>query len=150
MALVVDDELIKALILKQACFSQFNDKEVSTLASLFHEKHFKAGDVIVKEGDPVDSIYLIVEGKADVRQKIVIDNKNVQVKSIATLKENEAIGLNETGFYSLSGIRTATVVAATDIVLLRLSVPAFHGFALSNSRVNSLMRQNTEKFLDIK
>jgi len=55
--------------------------------------------------------------------------------------------LNETGFYSLTGKRTATVVALTDLETLYLSVAAFHGFALAHSHVNEIMHEQAEEFL---
>jgi len=131
---------------KQACFMGLSDKEMEVLASLLVEKHIPAGTVIVTEGDPVDSVYLIVKGEADVRLAEIRDNQ-IHYTSVATLRDPEAIGLNETGFYSISGIRTATVVAVTDMVLLRLSVAAFHGFSLAYSHVSQVMRTYAEKII---
>ncbi len=142
-------DTVKTLIKAQPCFSSFTNKEVEILAGLLIEKHFRAGMTIVTEGDPVDCIYLIVEGKADVVHAFIKDDK-IHHKHLATLGENEAIGLNETGFYSISGIRTATVIAKTDMTLLYLSVAAFHGFALTYSHVSEVMRTYAEKILDSK
>ena len=130
-----------ALIKKQNCFSSLSDIEMTELSELFIEKHFKPGGIIVTQGDSVDSVYLIVSGTAEVRYVTVKPNGELEEKSVAKLGPEHAIGLNETGFYSLSGMRTATVIALTDMVLLRLSVPAFHGFALSHARVSAIMRK---------
>lgn len=129
------------LIKKQPLFSQLTEKETEELASLLSEKTVKSGEVIVKEGDPVDSIFLIATGKADVRQHGV-------AQAVASLNPNDAIGLNETGFYSLSGKRTATVVALTDMRLFRLSVTAFHGFSLSHSHVSEIMHKHTDSMMN--
>ena len=136
----------KSMLRKQVCFSQLTDDEIEILASILVEKHFVKGDVIVKEGERVDSAYLIISGDADVRRPIDKDFPE-KTHSIATLGKDTAIGLNETGFYSLTGIRTATVIALTDMVALRLSVAAFHGFALAYSHVNEVMRQHARKIL---
>jgi hypothetical protein len=71
----------------------------------------------------------------------------MHIESITTLETGASIGLNETGFYSLSGVRTATVCAMTPMITLRLSVAAFHGFALSNSHVSAVMRKNASEIL---
>lgn len=106
-----------------------------------------AGELIVKEGEPVDSVFLIVSGDADVRHVTLTDNgTRTNIESIATLKPGDAIGLAETGFYSISGRRTATVVANTDMVLFQLSVAAFRGFALAYPRVSAVMRKQAENF----
>lgn len=142
-------QIKKFLIKKQPVFSKLTDEEVKVLATLFTTQHFNAGDTIVVEGDFVDSVYLIVNGTADVKQVIQKDG-GYQVRTISTLGPEESIGLNERGFYSLTGMRTATVVANNKMTLLRLSVTEFHGFALSYSHVNKVMRENAEKLLNVK
>jgi len=129
----------KDFVKKQGCFSTLTAEENEELAKLFVEQHITTGTTIVTEGDPVDSIYLIVSGTADVRH-VTVQDKQLHIDSLATLHPGQAIGLSETGFYSLSGIRTATVVANTNMVLLRLSIAAFHGFALAYSHVSEVMR----------
>lgn len=137
----------KSIIKKQQCFTPLTDEETGILADLLSEVHFKPGDTIVTEGDPVDSIYLIVSGTAEVRH-VYVEDKVVKFTPLATLGEGAAIGLNETGLYSLSGVRTATVVAITDMVALCLSVAAFHGFALAYTHVSEVMRKHADSILN--
>ncbi len=146
MTETIDLEMKKDYLKKQPAFTQLNTEENEVLATLLAEKHFKPGDTIVTEGDHVDSIYIIVSGTADVRH-ITIKDHVPQIQSLATLGPGAAIGLNEEGFYSLSGVRTATVVAITDMVTLRLSVAAFHGFALMHSHVNEVMRKQAKNLI---
>jgi CRP-like cAMP-binding protein len=134
------------LIKQQACFTKLTDKEAEELAGLLVEKHYNAGDIIVKQGAHVDSVFLIVRGQADVQVATVKEGELI-VTSVATLGVGKSIGLNDTGFYSLTGTRTATVVAITDMMLLYLSVAAFHGFSLVNAHVAELMRKNAEDIL---
>lgn len=140
-------ELTKSLILKQSCFNKLNPNEIEILATLMVEKHFAASEVIVKEGDTVDSIYLIVSGTAEVSRVKYDENQQPHDEKLATLKEGDAIGLNESGFYSLSGRRTATVVALSEVKALRLSVAEFHGFTLAYSHVNEVMREQAKKIM---
>lgn len=147
MTETVELETKKDLLRKQAIFAGLTDEENTTLASILVEKHFKPDDVIVTEGDHVDSVYFIVSGTAEVRNIRIIDNKP-EVTPLAKLGPGNAIGLNERGFYSLSGVRTATVVALTPVVALRLSMAAFHGFTLTNAHVSELMRNLTKQEMD--
>lgn len=137
------------LVKKQPLFSQLTDVETEEVAALFTEKSILSGETIVREGDPVDSIYLIAEGTADVRHVSIKDNAPV-ITSVAILSAGDAIGLNETGFYSISGKRTATVVALTEMIVYRLSVAAFHGFALAHSHVSEIMHSHAENILNDK
>jgi CRP-like cAMP-binding protein len=141
------NQKIKALQ-NQACFSRFTKGEFEALAGLLTEIHIPKGKVIVQQGDPVDSVYLIINGSADVRVHIH-ENGSQETESVATLTAGLAIGLNEFGFYSLTGKRTATVIALTDMVLLRLQLTEFHGFSLAYHHVNEVMRQSAQEFLKL-
>lgn len=141
----LDMQLI--LIKKQPLFSQLTEEETKELASLFVEKKIPVNGILVKEGDSVDSIYLIAQGTADVIHTSYVDGKP-QTSSVAILSAGDAVGLNETGFYSLSGRRTATVLALTDMVVYMLSVASFHGFALSHSHVSEVMRNHSANVIE--
>lgn len=144
MAELIDLDIKKESVKKQACFSQLNDAEIDVLTTLLVEKIFQPGDVIVKEGEHVDSVYIIVHGSADVLHTHRKDQVNTEEK-IATLKDGSAIGLSDQGFYSLTGLRTATVRAASELITLRLSVPMFRGFALAYPHASEVMRQQAER-----
>ena len=127
----IDHSLKKSFVKKQPCFFQLTEVEMEALSALFTEKKFTAGETIVTEGDLVDEVFLIVKGQADVRLTRIKDHV-IHVNSVATLEAGDAIGLGDTGFYSLSGRRTATVVATTDMTTLQLGMAKFHGFALAS------------------
>lgn len=136
----VELNIKKSLLKKQSIFTGLTDEENSTLASILVERHFRPEEVIVTEGELVDSVFIIVNGHAEVRQIRILEGKPV-VTPLAKLGPGDAIGLNERGFYSISGVRTATVVAISNVVALRLSMAAFHGFTLTNAHVSELMRK---------
>jgi CRP-like cAMP-binding protein len=137
-------KLRKTLIYKQGCFANLSSEEIDVLATLMYEVKFIAGDTIVKQGDRVDCIYIIVEGSADVLSSHIENHKSITEK-VAELHENNAIGLSEYGFYSLTGQRTATVIATSDMVTLKLSIALFRGFALAHPHVNRVMREQAER-----
>ncbi|MDR3491209.1 MAG: cyclic nucleotide-binding domain-containing protein [Gammaproteobacteria bacterium] len=147
MTETIDLHLKKELIKKQRCFSRLTDEEITGLAGLLKETPFTVGDVIVTEGDIVDSVYFIVKGDAEV-QHIRVKDGTHETEVIATLHPGQTIGLSETGFYSLTGLRTATVAAKTDMLTLRLGLSTFHGFALANSHVSEVMRTNAQVLTD--
>jgi CRP-like cAMP-binding protein len=136
-------DLRKTLIMKQKCFAKLTPTELDMLSELLVEQQYAAGAEIVTQGDTVDSVYFIVKGTADVRH-VFIKNDKEAFKSIAKLQDGQSIGLSETGFYSVSGLRTATVIAETEMTVFRLSIAAFNGFALAYPHVNDVMRANTQ------
>lgn len=144
MANSITLENTKSLIVKQTFFSQLTNEEIDILASLMVEKSFSPGEVIVSEGDTVDSIYILASGTTDVT-RVKYENQQPHVEHLATLNAGDTIGLNETGFYSLSGKRTATVIATSAVTALRLSVAEFHGFTLAYSHANKVMHEQEKK-----
>lgn len=114
------------------CFAQLSPEEIKQLASLLTEQSITKGQDIVIENDLVDSIYFIVKGKAEVRLGDL---------PVATLGPGESIGLSETGFYSETGKRTATVTALTRMMLLQLDVETLDKLASGNSQLDQAMRQ---------
>ena len=141
MVKVVDPKRKFELIKKQACFTSLPDEDIEGLAELLVEREYKPDEVIVKQGAAVDSVFFIVDGTADVRYNYIEDNQRKH-KSLAKLSTNQSIGLSATGLYSLSGVRTATVVAETEMLLLRLSIAELNGFALANPKVGQILHRN--------
>ncbi|HTM63280.1 MAG TPA: cyclic nucleotide-binding domain-containing protein [Gammaproteobacteria bacterium] len=134
----------KELIKKQGAFSSLNDSEIDVLVTLLVEKRFAPGDIIVKQGDRVDSVYIIVSGSADVLVTKRENNQSVTEK-VFTLTDGKSIGLNDRGFYSITGLRTATVKATTEVVTLKLSVAMFRGFALAYPHASEVMREQAAR-----
>ena len=147
--ITVSLEQRRAIIQAQPCFQALSPEENSQLAELLREVYFSPEEVIVREADPIDCVYFIVSGNADVRH-ITYKEGVANIQSIATLKPGGTIGLNDAGFYSLTGRRTATVVAQIDMLLLRLSLAVFHGFSLVNRHVSKVMREHAAAMLQIR
>jgi CRP-like cAMP-binding protein/di/tricarboxylate transporter len=94
--------------------SQLGRVDLARLAGELEEQHFRPGDVIVREGDPGDSFYVIKSGEAGV---------TVGAETFdALLRPGECFGemalLGDTP-------RTASVVARTEVTVWRLSRERF-------------------------
>lgn len=114
------------------CFTSLNLEQIKSLAKLMHECKIQPNDLIVKEDDLIDSIYIIYSGRAEVTRAMQDKKKMVQVP-VAMLTEGEAIGLNDTGFYSSTGKRTATVTALTEMVVLKIDIKDLYAFLHANN-----------------
>ncbi len=144
MANEISIETKKELVKKQGCFSNLSDTEIDVLVTLLVEKKFVPGEVIVKQSARVDSVYIIVSGDADVTVTKRENDQSVTEK-VAEMHAGNAIGLNDRGFYSITGLRTATVTATTEVVTLKLSVVVFRGFALAYPHASQVMREQAER-----
>lgn len=136
------------IIQRHPCFTHLMPEEAEKLAELLAEKRFATGQVIVNEDDIVDSVYFIAEGTAEVRQSVLDSEVDKQeIMPVAILNPGEAIGLSDSGLYSTSGRRTATVVAQTDMVLFRLDIAAFYKFLEKHNHANTVLRDNVHLLL---
>ncbi len=75
----------------------------------FQELSFKKGDVIIKEGEKSDDIYIIKKGFVEIRKKSEDGSELIDI-----FKEGDIFG--ELGII-FGSVRTATVIAKTDVIV---------------------------------
>jgi CRP-like cAMP-binding protein len=99
-------------------FAPLDEAERERLADRLRRAPFAAGEAITREGDHDDGLYIIVEGQAEVR----IGHGDA-ARTVATLGPGEFFG----EMALLTGeVRSATVVAVTDLDCYRLDKHGFH------------------------
>lgn len=138
----------QALIHNFACFSALTPMQCQLLAERFREVRYSAGEVIVVENDLIDAVYLLVSGEAEVTRETSFKNKKTIIP-VSILHANESIGLNDTGFFSATGKRTATVTAITETLLLALDLKELHAF-LAEQKLESALYQAAEQMLRVR
>lgn len=135
--------LIKAL----PCFTMLSSEESHDLALSMIEKKYEANAEIVHEGDLIDSVYIIVEGQAEVAH-ITVNKKGKATRvPLALLNPGESIGLNDTGFFSTTGQRTASVFAITPMKVLCIPLKALHDFLKRHPHLDSMMHASASQML---
>ncbi len=98
----VMDESNEKLLKEITILRLLPDETQEQLISKFVFLNFKFGEIIVKEGDPADSFYLMTSGKARV-VTVMKDGGEIPLK---TLSAGDCFG--EMGLLS-TGVRTKTV-----------------------------------------
>ncbi len=104
----VTKQLLEKLV-KVAPFQGLTAGEAATFFEGAAEASAKLGDVIFKEGDPGDALYVVLNGEVAVTKKGVV---LATLTGQAVLGEMTLLGTNEP--------RTATATAATDVALLTI------------------------------
>ncbi|MDR3492931.1 MAG: cyclic nucleotide-binding domain-containing protein [Gammaproteobacteria bacterium] len=116
-------------------FVGLSDKQLLKIMPLVSIKNFSAYDIIIKENDINDNIYLLKNGCVEV----IKQESSSQSHRIATLYEGAVIG-------EVSALdhapRSASIVALTDCVVFEISVPELKSFSENdfNSVLNKLNR----------
>ncbi len=148
----------QAIITALPCFAALSPGESRELAQQMSEVHFASDEKIVEEDTLVDSVYILVQGSAEVTRLIAKRQRRIRIKiskkplklikmPLAILNSGDAIGLNDTGFFSSTGKRTATVTALTDCVLLQLDLKKLHEFLQQHQHVETAMYASADQML---
>ena len=114
------DEIARVLALHPT-FAQFDGAALRAVAASCGAVNFAAGATIMRQGDPGNFAYLILDGEAEVFVEIPVGRI-----PMATLGRHSTIG--ELGAFT-DMPRTATVVARTDLVTLRVDRDALTSLA---------------------
>lgn len=121
------------------CFQDLRDWEASVVAGLLEEIRLPAGEVLFRQGDPGDSVYLLTSGTVKIRMKA----SGAAEREVARLEAGAILG--EIGLL-LGEPRTATAVGEEPALLWRISQAAFrnglqrgdtwaHQFVLTTAQV---------------
>lgn len=106
-------------------FASLTEEDLGRLAEAANERLFASGEVVVTEGAPGDSMFVVERGEVEV----VLASSGVRVARIGPA-----------GFFGemslLTGVpRSATVRATTDALLMEIGAEAFRQFVLEKPEV---------------
>jgi cAMP-dependent protein kinase regulator len=111
--------------------------ERSVLSDAFKEEHFKAGDLIIKEGEEGHKFYLIEEGEA-VASKVL--NHGEEAKELMTYSQGDYFG--ERALIK-NEPRAANIIAKTDCILVSVDR---HSFKRLMGPLDTLMRRRMDVY----
>ena len=103
----------ESLLRRSSLFQFLPDEPFEKLRQLLQEESYEFGDLLVRQGEPADSFYVLVSGRARVVKADQAGNEIV----LATLKPGDSFGESA---LTESGTRTATVRCSTAVEALRL------------------------------
>jgi putative peptide zinc metalloprotease protein len=146
MAFVVDLNN-RIFLLKNLClFATLSPVELKELAGLFNEVAYSTGDLITEENKIIDSVLVITAGKAEVSRHTSYQGQ-VQIEILEVLSAGEAIGLDDTGFFSKTALRTATITAITPVSALRMELDVIKKFFLEHPLILSEVQKELDNIM---
>jgi CRP-like cAMP-binding protein len=104
-----DTEILR----RSSAFKFLSDEHFAALEPLLQEEHYDFGDVIVRQGDPADSFYIMTNGRARAL-KIKDDGEEIP---LGLLKPGDSFG---EAALADGGTRSATVRCSTTVDVLRI------------------------------
>ncbi len=143
---------MKSLLARIPLFADLPDKELDQLVAALEIRDLKAGELLFREGDPGEHLYVVVKGQL----QVLMGEGKPDELILNILREGEYLG--EMSLIVPGGHRTASVRAETPSVLLSLSRTQFADLttrypALSASMLHVLSQRldatNTATFRDL-
>jgi CRP-like cAMP-binding protein len=101
-------------------FSDIPEEILSSITGMLKEESFKAGQPVIREGDPADFFYILRSGEMEVRK--TIDRETGKHKTLAILEEGDVFG--EMAIFGRE-MRAADVVTLKDSLLWRVDFKDF-------------------------
>lgn len=116
-------------------FADLDRDELRQIALLFKERHFSAGETVVKEGSEGAAFFLIESGEATV---------SVGGRERAGLGAGDHFG--EIALID-EGVRSATITATTDLVCYGLTFWEFRPLVIENGAIGWKLLQSLTRLL---
>src|SRR4029453_12045086 len=101
------------ILRRSSVFRFLSDEHFAAIEPLLQEEHYEFGDVVVKQGDPADSFYVLTTGRA---RALKIKPGGVEIP-LGVLKPGDSFG---EAALAEGGTRNATVRSSTAGAVLRL------------------------------
>jgi signal transduction histidine kinase len=110
---------------KSPLFEGLSDEELQRLIDMAEPVSLQAGDVLMRQGDPGDAAYVVIQGEFEVQKQSGQSMIKIDVRS-----PGDVVG--EMALLSRAS-RTATVIAKTDAETMRIPPEAFEELLASSS-----------------
>lgn len=122
-----------------------NDNEIENLATLFHTKHARQNEIIVREDEKSNQLYIISRGRVGV---LVYSSVSPgEREKIASLRDYDIYG----EFALMDGFaRSASIVAEEDSDFIYVEYLDFHRFLENNEHIGFIVMRNLAKILTAK
>ena len=115
----MENAIDSALVHRFSCFQSLNAEQIAAFAIDLEEVRLPPGNILFRQGDPGDSIYLLLSGQILIKLGAPAQDD----RTLATLGPGAILG--EMGPL-LNTPRTATAITGAESHLWRISRPAFH------------------------
>jgi len=147
---MINEEYFKKVYI----FQDLEEEEMEQVLKMLTSQFFFAGQVIISEGEPGDSMYVMCEGEVEVTKRLtmMLDQDTLKEKLMIRLKAEDGGSFGEMALLE-NEVRSATVTALTDCRLLELHREDFLQYVQKNSltgvkimlRLAQLLSRNLRK-----
>jgi len=128
-----------AVLSRSRVFARLPLDELALFAEMLRVEQFRAGAIVCERGEPADCVFIVASGDLEVLL-------NAGEPPLARLGSGDVFG--EYGMFT-DGVRTATVRATSDAVLLSVGYERFQSFLLTRPEaIWALLRQTVDRLME--
>ena len=142
----MEEKFLKAI----SIFRDLEEEELRVLLTATRPVRFPRGEVILKEGETGETMYIMQEGMVEVSKSLVMkwgrEDYQDRDKILTKLSAEDHAIFGEVALFD-QGKRTATVLALTDCLLLEISQANFLKLADQNPRIGYKITRNIARLL---
>jgi CRP-like cAMP-binding protein len=131
---------LKAFLLGTPFFGGLSDKSLDLLLSMLDERRVPAGEIVIAEGDPGRSMFVVHSGELEVRRQ----GHSGELIHTADLGPGDFFG--EMTLIQMQN-RSATVVATTAAVLYELTAKNLYAYYKADMHAYVIVLQNVNREL---
>ena len=142
----MEEKFLKAI----SIFRDLEEEELRVLLTATRPVRFPRGEVILKEGETGETMYIMQEGMVEVSKSLVMkwgrEDYQDRDKILTKLSAEDHAIFGEVALFD-QGNRTATVLALTDCLLLEISQDDFLKLADQTPRIGYKITCNIARLL---
>lgn len=134
---------ISSLLTQNKIFANLTGSELRIVEGLVHERHYRSGETIFRQGDIGIGMYIIAKGAIDIsvlEVEDVTNNESFNEVLITKLKRGDFFG--ELSLVEDHGKRTAHATAIEDTVVIGFFKPDLHVILQSHPTIGSKITMN--------
>jgi CRP-like cAMP-binding protein len=126
--------MIEAAILRLIfLFQDLNETELQAVLRHTAPREYRAGAVIIQEGEPGDCMFIMCQGVVEITKRLtlVLEEDTPKERVMIRLKAEDGVSFGEMALLE-NEVRSATVTALSDCTLLELKRNEFLDLVLQN------------------
>lgn len=132
-------------------FENLTDDQVEKFRPILNKKEVDGGNKFIVEGDEGNSIYLLLNGEAEINQALTLSvnksDSDKREKSIMKLTDKDFPQFGEMSIFSEGDVRTANVRAQTDCTLAKIDKEDLFKICNDNPEIGFLVMRNLGRII---
>ena len=132
-------------------FENLTDDQIEKFRPILNKKEVDAGNKFIVEGDEGNSIYLLLNGEAEINQALTLSvnksDSDKREKSIMKLTDKDFPQFGEMSIFSEGDVRTANVRAQTDCTLAKIDKEDLFKICNDNPEIGFLVMRNLGRII---